>query len=114
MIGGAARKLNRSEVRKEDDFLKRKDMPSVFNRIDQLLVLPHISNQERQILLETKQALAKGEDEERVARRISSPLSLLAAQQKLAPEMVQFLADLEDQYRGFGKGVRGSVYIPPL
>jgi hypothetical protein len=39
---------------------------------------------------------------------------LLAAQQKLAPEMVQFLADLEDQYRGFGKGVRGSVYIPPL
>jgi hypothetical protein len=70
VIGGAARKLNRSEVRRGD--------------------------------------------EERVARRISSPLSLLAAQQKLAPEMVQFLADLEDQYRGFGKGVRGSVYIPPL
>ena len=65
-----------------------------------LLLLPSISEKERQVLLKAKTSLEKGDYFVIVAYRLRISLSLLAASNKLSSDVLTFYSELLRQFPG--------------
>lgn len=80
--------------------------------MDDLIVSDTISDNEKEILSAAKSELNKHRNDEAVAAKLKSQLSLLAMKKKLSASVVPFFTELSQLYLGYGR--RGNISLTPM